>query len=175
MILRLASSEDYESILAFYEDVIERTPDMGLYARWKKGLHPTATGIKAYIEEDCLYLYTEKEKIVGAMAVTLYQAEDYHPIQWSYQLNDDEVAVIHILAVNPDCQGKGIGSRMIGEAILLAQRNGKRSIRLDALASNTPAHKIYQGLGFEYRGKQHLYAENTNWTDFYYFEIILNK
>jgi ribosomal protein S18 acetylase RimI-like enzyme len=64
---------------------------------------------------------------------------------------------------------------MIGEAILLAQRNGKRSIRLDALASNTPAHKIYQGLGFEYRGKQHLYAENTNWTDFYYFEIILNK
>ena len=30
----------------------------------------------------------------------------------------------------------------------------------------TYAHKIYERLGFEYRGKQHLYAENTSWTDF---------
>ena len=43
-------------------------------------------------------------------------------------------------------------------------------IRLDALASNTPAHRIYERLGFEYRGKQHLYAENTGWTDFFFFE-----
>ena len=35
----------------------------------------------------------------------------------------------------------------------------------------TYAHKIYERLGFEYRGKQHLYAENTNWTDFYFFEL----
>ena len=34
----------------------------------------------------------------------------------------------------------------------------------------TYAHKIYERLGFEYRGKQHLYAENTGWTDFYSFE-----
>ena len=46
----------------------------------------------------------------------------------------------------------------------------EQAIRLDALASNTPAHKIYERLGFEYRGKQHLYAENTGWTDFYFFE-----
>ena len=30
--------------------------------------------------------------------------------------------------------------------------------------------KIYKSLGFEYHGKQHLYAENTGWTDFYFFE-----
>ena len=56
------------------------------------------------------------------------------------------------------------------ETIRLAQNNGMQAIRLDALASNTPAHKIYERLGFEYRGKQHLYAENTGWTDFYFFE-----
>jgi RimJ/RimL family protein N-acetyltransferase len=43
----------------------------------------------------------------------------------------------------------------------------------DALASNTPAHKIYERLGFAYRGKQHLYAENTGWTDFYFFDYAL--
>ena len=46
-----------------------------------------------------------------------------------------------------------------------------KAIRLDALASNTPAHKIYKSLGFEYKGKQYLYAENTGWTDFYFFEL----
>ena len=70
----------------------------------------------------------------------------------------------------PDVQGKGIGSEMIREAIRLAQTNGMKAIRLDALASNTPAHKIYKALGFEYRSQQHLYAENTGWTDFYFFE-----
>ena len=81
------------------------------------------------------------------------------------------MAVIHILAVSPDRQGEGIGSKMIREAIHLAKANGMQAIRLDALASNSPAHKLYERLGFEYRGKQHLYAENTGWTDFYFFEL----
>ncbi len=56
-------------------------------------------------------------------------------------------------------------------SIRLATSAGKKSIRLDALASNTPAHRLYERLGFEYRGKQHLYAENTGWTDFFFFEL----
>ena len=84
------------------------------------------------------------------------------------------MAVIHILAVSPDSQGTGIGSEMIREAVRMAQSNGIQAVRLDALASNTPAHKIYERLGFEYRGKQHLYAENTGWTDFYSFEYKNN-
>lgn len=64
----------------------------------------------------------------------------------------------------------GIGSEMICEAVRLAESQGMKAISLDALATNTPAHKIYERLGFEYRGKQHLYAENTGWTDFFFFE-----
>ena len=170
MILQHASITDYASVLAFYDDVTERTPEIELYARWQKGKHPTAEGIKAYIQEGSLYLYKEQDAIVGAMAVTMYQGEDYHAIEWRRDAADKEVAVIHILAVSPDKQGAGIGSGMIREAILLAKKKGMKAIRLDALASNTPAHKIYERLGFEYRGKQHLYAENTGWTDFYFFE-----
>ena len=170
MRLNRATIEDYESIIAFYNDVTDRTPDMERFARWIKGLHPTNDGIRAYIEEGSIYLYKENDAIVGAMAVTMYQGVDYHAIEWSQQVEDNEAAVIHILAVSPDAQGKGIGSEMIREAIRLAHANGMKAIRLDALASNTPAHKIYKTLGFEYRGKQHLYAENTGWTDFYFFE-----
>ena len=120
-----------------------------------------------------MYLYREGGGIVGAMAVTTCQGEDYHAIEWARQVGDNEVAVIHILAVSPDKQGEGIGSEMIREAIHLAQANGMKAIRLDALASNTPAHRIYERLGFEQRGRQHLYAENTGWTDFYFFELCM--
>ena len=104
------------------------------------------------------------------MAVTMYQGEDYHAIDWFKQVSDNEVAVIHILAVSPAFQGSGTASEMVREAIRLAKARGMKAIRLDALASNTPAHKLYKNLGFEYRGKQHLFAENTGWTDFYFFE-----
>ena len=170
MKFELATQNDFDAIIAFYDDVTERTPEMATYARWSKGKHPTIEGIRAYINEGSMYIYHERGVIVGAMAVTMYQGEDYHTIEWSQQVPDEKVAVIHILAVSPDAQGKGIGSEMIREAIRLAQNNGMQTIRLDALASNTPAHKIYERLGFEYRGKQHLYAENTGWTDFYFFE-----
>ena len=171
MRLELATQNDFDAIITFYDDVTERTSEMATYARWSKGKHPTIEGIRAYINEGSMYLYRNNGKIVGAMAVTMYQSEDYHAIDWSQQVADDEVAVIHILAVSPDSQGKGIGSEMIREAIRMAKSKGMQAIRLDALASNTPAHKIYERLGFEYRGKQHLYAENTGWTDFYFFEL----
>ena len=170
MRLEFATQNDFDAIIAFYGDVTVRTPDMTVYARWSKGKHPTEEGISAYINEGSMYIYRERGVIVGAMAVTMYQGEDYHTIEWSQQVPDEKVAVIHILAVSPDAQGKGNGSEMIREAIRLAQNNGMQAIRLDALASNTPAHKIYERLGFEYRGQQHLYAENTGWTDFYFFE-----
>ncbi len=171
MKLELATQNDFNAIIAFYDDVTERTPEMATYARWSKGKHPTTEGIRAYIGEGSMYLYRENDVIVGAMAVTMYQGEDYHAINWMQQVLDNKVAVIHILAVSPDAQGKGIGSEMILEAIHLAHTRDMQAIRLDALASNTPAHKIYERLGFEYRGKQHLYAENTGWTNFYFFEL----
>ena len=170
MRLELATQKDFDAVIAFYDDVTERTPEMATYARWSEGKHPTVEGIRAYINEGSMYLYKDNGKIVGAMAVTMYQGEDYHAIDWTLKVPDEKVAVIHILAVSPDIQGKGIGSEMIREAIRIALSKGMQAIRLDALASNTPAHKIYERLGFEYRGKQHLYAENTGWTDFYFFE-----
>lgn len=175
MKLDKATINDFASIIKFYDDVISRTPEMETYARWKKGQHPTEEGIKAYIEEGSMYLYKENDTIVGAMAVTMYQGEDYHVIEWAKHVEDNEASVIHILAVNPDYQGTGVGAEMIRVAINLSADSGMKSIRLDALASNTPAHKIYKRIGFEYRGKQHLYAENTGWTDFFFFELKQNK
>ena len=36
-----ATQQDFDDIIAFYDDVMARTAGMGLYARWSKGKLPT--------------------------------------------------------------------------------------------------------------------------------------
>ena len=126
--------------------------------------------IMNYIKEGAMYLLENEKTIVGAMVITMSQNEDYHQINWSVDAADNEIAVIHLLSVNPDYQKQGIAKKMILESIDIAKNRMKKAVRLDALKSNTPAHRLYSSLGFEYRGTLNLYAENTGWTDFLYFE-----
>ena len=129
--------------------------------------------LNEYIEQNAMYLLLDGERIAGAMAITMFQTEDYHSVKWEIDAKDDEVSVIHILAVNPNCQGNGVGKKMLNEAIRISRASGKLACRLDALASNIPANHLYQSNGFVFRGKQHWYAKNTGWTDFYLYEYVL--
>ena len=75
MIMRVqqAALSNYGSILAFYDDVIDRTPEIGRHAWWQKGKHPTAEGVRAYIEEGSMYLCRDDRAIIAVMALTPYQ------------------------------------------------------------------------------------------------------
>lgn len=168
-----AHTNDLEVVKELYRDIIDHTANMEKYARWKRNLHPTDEKIEEYVKNDAMYLFMDGEKIAGAMAVTMSQGEDYHNIDWNINATDEEVAVIHILGVTPEYQGKGVGKQMIDEVIHLAKDSRKRVVRLDALATNTPAQQLYQGKGFSYCGKVNLYAENTGWTDFFFYEYVL--
>ena len=90
--------------------------------------------------------------------------------QVDFEVSYEEVSVVHNLAFTPDYQGYGLGDVMVSLAIDLAMRNHCKSIRLDSLASNTPAHHLYKKHGFEFRGKLNLMAQNTGSTDFFFFE-----
>lgn len=170
--LQKAMLEDFDAVISFYDDVMENTPGIACTARWRKGAHPTAEGLRAYIEAGDLYICKESGAIVGALALPMCQGEDYHAINWKEALPDDQVATVHLLGVKPDRQGTGIASAMIREAIARAQSKGMKAVRLDTLASNLPAQRLYESLGFEFRGKQYLYAENTDWVDFFFYEFI---
>ena len=156
-----------------YIEVIEHTKDMNVHARWIYGQHPTDAMIQSYIDRQEMYLFMDGQNVAGMTGLTMYQGEEYHGVIWSQRLKDDEVASLHILAVAPEYQGKGVSKRMMEAIISLAMEKGKKAIRLDTLASNIPARHMYKKFGFEYRGKQNLYAENTGWTDFLYYELPL--
>ncbi len=47
MKLYQAQIEEFNAILAFYDDVIAHTPEISLYARWSKGKHPTSISLSS--------------------------------------------------------------------------------------------------------------------------------
>ena len=160
-------------VRAKYIEVIEHTKDMNIHARWIYGQHPSDTLIQTYIDRKEMYLLMDGQNVAGMTAIAMYQGEDYHEILWSQNLKDDEVASLHILTVVPEYQGKGVSKKMMEEIFSLAMEKGKKAIRLDTLASNIPAQHMYEKLGFKYCGQQTLFAENTGWTDFLYYELEL--
>jgi ribosomal protein S18 acetylase RimI-like enzyme len=57
-------------------------------------------------------------------------------------------AGIRMLAVAPDAQGRGVGRALTEACMALARASGRRRIVLLTLVSMTPAHRLYEGLGF---------------------------
>ena len=104
--MQLILAGDLALVREKYIEVIEHTKDMNIHARWIYGQHPTDTSIQSYIDRQEMYLYMDGKNIAGMTVVTMYQGVDYHEITWSQNLNDDEVASLHILAVTPEYQGK---------------------------------------------------------------------
>ncbi len=113
------------------------------------------------------------EHIAGMVALVMHQGSDYENVEWTKHVASDEVATLHLLAVCPDYQGRGLADTIIDESIAISKANGKKSLRLDTLKSNLLAQHIYEKYGFKYRGTQNLYAPNTGWIDFLFYELSL--
>lgn len=175
MLFRQARPADLDRLCDFYRYVCEHTDNMPRYCRWIFGLHPTVEMIWDYIAAQAMYLFQDGGQIIGAAAMTMAQDEDYHNIAWQYPHADNEVAVIHIFGVLPELRHTGLAQRLVSELKLAATQAGKRSIRLDALASNLPAHRFYARLGFVKRGAKEMYACNVGRTEFYFYELELSQ
>ncbi|GAB4504378.1 MAG: ribosomal protein S18-alanine N-acetyltransferase [Anaerolineales bacterium] len=70
-------------------------------------------------------------------------------------------AHIATLATHPDFRGRGIGERLLVEALNLAYNEGARTALLEVRAGNELAQRLYRKLGFEIVGRRpHYYKDN---------------
>lgn len=171
--MRRCDIGDLPRLEGFYQLVASEKDDMPRFGRWVYGLHPTGEMIEGYVREGAMYCLEDGQDIAAAVAVTPYQGEDYHGVDWQVELADNDVAVVHLLAVNPRLQRSGYAKAVMREAIELARGEGLGAVRLDALECNVPAHGLYESLGFERRDVRHWHAPNTGWIDFYLYELLL--
>ena len=65
-----------------------------------------------------------------------------------------DYAEISNIAVKTDCQGQGIGQRLMQEVFKTAKEKGLTSITLEVGEHNTKAGRLYQKLGFSKQGER---------------------
>ncbi len=70
-------------------------------------------------------------------------------------------AHIATLAVHPDHRRRGIGARLLAQALRLAQREGARSAYLEVRIRNRAAQTLYRRFGFRVTGRRPHYYQDT--------------
>ena len=168
-----ATEEDLDCIRAFYWKVIDSSEALAEILQWKKNLYPADSDWLDYIHKKEMYLIYEAERLVGAVALTSSQSDGYKQINWRLPAREEEVLVTHLLAVDPEQQGKGIATAALNEIVAIAKNRGKKALRLDAIETNVPAQRLYEKYGFKKCGWAKEYYESVGVAGFYFYEYDL--
>ena len=171
MIFRKAAKEEFYKIRSLYGNLIDQEKDDPSFPRWKKGIHPSDEMIQNSIDREELYVLADGDEIVACVIANAEKVDGYSDAPW--QIDSDEVIVLHVLAVHPDHRGKGLARRLVENVIEQERKVGKKTLRLDVIENNTTAEKLYQKLGFKYIQTKTLYYDVVGEMTFKLYELVL--
>ncbi len=165
MKMRKANQTEYPQVLEFYYSISDSMCDSPFRPTWRRGIYPVLDDLTGN-----LFIATEdSDGIIGAVLVNGHQGTGYENGVW--RLTTDRVAVVHLLAVAPNHQHKGIA-----RALLSCARDSVRDqadvIRLDTLANNLPAKRLYEGFGFQVSGDIDVECEGVGVKKFTLYEYV---
>ena len=171
MIFRKAEKEDFDKIKSLYWTLIDQEQDDPSFPHWKKGIHPSDEMIQDSIDKGDLYVLADGDEIAACVIANDEKVDGYSDAPW--QIDSDEVIVLHVLAVRPNHRGKGLARRLVENVIEQERKAGKKALRLDVIENNTIAEKLYQKLGFQFIQTKTLYYDVVGKTTFKLYERVL--
>ena len=171
MIFRKAAKEEFYKIRSLYWNLIDQEKDDPSFPRWKKGIHPSDEMIQDSIDKGDLYVLADGGDIAACVIANAEKVDAYSDAPW--QIDSDEVIVLHVLAVHPDHRGKGLARRLVENVIEQERKVGKKALRLDVIENNTTAEKLYQKRGFRYIQTKTLYYNVVGEMTFKLYERVL--
>ena len=168
-----AKEAQFDEVRLFYYSVIDAMRDAEFRPGWEKDIYPSPEMLREALQKGWLYLGYAEGSLASAMILNHEYNESYDNYQWKTQASGKEILVIHTLGVHPDHSRRGFGKEMVGFAIDHARALGCKAMRLDVLSGNLPAEKLYPSMGFHYLATLNMYYEDTGWTDFRLYELVL--
>ncbi len=148
MKIQKADSLDIAQVGRLYDSVCDYLSSTVNYPGWKKGLYPTAEDAASAIAEGSLYIAVLESRVIGAVTLRNKPEHGYEQANWSIDLTYDKVFVVYTLAVLPQLMNRGVASDLLRFAEDTARKSGMKAIRLDVVANNIPAIRLYEKLGF---------------------------
>ena len=171
MIFRKAEKVDFSQIRSLYWNLIDQDQDDPSFPHWKKGIHPSDEMILDSIDKGDLYVLADGEEIAACVIANDEKVEGYADAPW--QVDSDDIIVLHVLAVHPDHRGKGLARRLVENVIEQERKAGKKALRLDVIENNTTAERLYQKLGFRYIQTKTLYYDVVGEMTIKLYELVL--
>ncbi|MBR4470250.1 MAG: GNAT family N-acetyltransferase [Erysipelotrichaceae bacterium] len=147
MHIHVAEKKDLDRIYEFYDLIIDHQKEDEYGPGWTKDIYPSYEILKDKIENDLFFIAEEEGDIIAAGALMLHEEEDYKKAKWLTSYKDDEIAVLHLYAIDPSYRGKGI-SQVFLEYITKEASKYVKAIHLDIVKGNLPARKTYEKAGF---------------------------
>ena len=171
MIFCKSEKEDFYKIRSLYWNLINQEQDDPSFPHWEKGIHPSDEMIQNRINTGQLYVLLDGDEITACVIANDEKVGGYADAPW--QVDSDEVMVLHVLAVHPNHRGKGLARRLVENVIEQGRKARKKMLRLDVIENNTTAEKLYQKLGFRYIQTKRLYYDVVGEMTFKLYERVL--
>lgn len=149
LIFRKAINNDIDAITSIYEEVHEQIESGKIWIGWIKGVYPTRDTVVAAIERDDLFVMETQQQIVGVGIINQQQVDVYRETNWQYTASDEEVMVLHTLAISPMLGRRGYGSKFVDFYEKYAKEQGCDYLRMDTNERNANARALYKKLGYE--------------------------
>ena len=149
---RPATEEDLDRIEEIYQNVHTAEEKGECTTGWKREIYPTRSTAQLGLEQGDLYVETADGIVVAAARINQEQVDVYAQINWEHPADDDQILVLHTLAVDPAEQGKGYGKNFVEYYEDLADTKDCTCLRLDTNERNTAARAFYKKLGYTEAG-----------------------
>jgi ribosomal protein S18 acetylase RimI-like enzyme len=157
---RIAEINELERLYEFYNEIIDHQKYDVYGASWTKDVYPSKEDLRKHLEDDLFYVMEEEGKYAGAGCISMHEDENYLNAPWSLKLKEDQIAVLHLLAIHPDYRGKGL-SKMLLKHIIDDTAGIVKAIHLDVIGGNDLAVRMYEKVGFHSIGLYEVYYEDT--------------
>ena len=167
LLFRKASYKDLDAIDRIYERSHDAEAAGLTTTGWLRGVYPVRAVAEAALGRDDMYVCEiaadgiareafadcdgadESGRVIVATGViNQIQVDVYELCNWVYKGPDDDVSVLHTLAVDPAARGMGIGPAFVRFWENLAAEEGCSILRIDTNARNKKARRMYEKLGY---------------------------
>jgi 3-methyladenine DNA glycosylase AlkD/GNAT superfamily N-acetyltransferase len=151
---RKATSDDLEDIVRIYDRSHDAEEAGFTTTGWKRGIYPVRSVAEASLERGDMYVaeLTDEDHpdpwVIATGVINQIQVDVYAECDWIYKGPDDDVSVLHTLAVDPDARGMGAGPAFVRFWEDLAAEEGCSILRIDTNALNKRARRMYAKLGY---------------------------
>lgn len=147
-IYRKATMGDLDAIAGIYSRTHD-AEEAGLTTiGWKRAIYPTRETALASLERDDMYVCEVDGKMVATGIINQIQVDVYADVEWSREAADEEVLVLHTLAVDPAARYDGVGKGFVQFYEDMGREMNCIDLRMDTNATNKIARNFYRELGF---------------------------